>query len=84
MSQHGKRLWPEAARQDWTPGVRLWSRWIVPEASEWCILCPALRPPTARCSSLPPGVGCGARGRAQHWLHTINPHLILLQAVHLA
>ena len=35
MSQHGKSLWPEAARQDWTPGVRLWSRWIVPEASEW-------------------------------------------------
>lgn len=35
MSQHGKRLWSEAARQDWTPGVRLWSIWIVPEASEW-------------------------------------------------
>lgn len=32
----------------------------------------------------PLGRCCGARGRAQHWLHTINPHLILMRTVHLA
>lgn len=31
-----------------------------------------------------PGRCCGARGRAQHWLRTVNPHLILMRTVHLA